>query len=117
MNNKEKLITQLLKAMQDQPMTRQDMADYLGVTVVFISKYITQLRQKKMIYIAYYERTTHGKPRSYYAVGDKPDAKTLPPIPVKDLQKKYRDRTRRMLTPTKVTPRMDVAASWMLNPC
>lgn len=117
MNRKEKLITELLNAMQKKPMTRQDMADYLGVTVVFISKYITELRQKKMIYIAYYERTTHGKPRSYYAVGDLPDAKTLPPIPVKDLQKKYRERTKHELTPRKITPKMDIAASWMLNPC
>ena len=117
MNNKQKLISTLLQAMQNQPMTRQDMADYLNVSVVFIAKYITELRQKKMIYISHFERTSHGKPKSYYAVGDLPDAKSLPPIPVKELQKKYREMNKRQLTPRKITPRMDIAASWMLNPC
>ena len=103
---------------KDEPYgSKKEMADYLGETVVFVSKYITELRKKKMIYIAYYKRTTHGKPKSYYAVGDLPDAKMLPPIPVKDLQKKYREMNKRQLTPQKITPRMDIAASWMLNPC
>lgn len=103
--------------MQLEPMTRQDMADYLNVSVVFISKYITELRQKKMIYICKYERTSHGKPKSYYSVGDLPDAKPLERIPVKELQKKYREQHKRELTPRKIVPKMDIAASWMLNPC
>jgi len=117
MNNKDKLIQKLLRALQAEPMDRVQMAHHLGVTVVFISKYITELRKKKMIYIAEYKRTHHGKPRSLYAVGDLPDAKMLPPIPARDLQKKYREMNKRQLTPQKIIPRMDIAASWMLNPC
>lgn len=117
MNNKEKLIAKLLKGLQENPMNRQEMADYLGVSVVFISRYITQLRQKKMIYVVRYERTVQGKPKSYYAVGDLPDAKTLDPIPMKVLQKKYREKTKREVKNSKFTPQMDVAASWMFNPC
>ena len=117
MNNKQKLITSLLRALQNKPMNRQEMADYLHVSVVFISKYITELRQKKMIYICRYERTPYGKPKSYYAVGDLPDVPTLKPIPAKILQKKYREMNKRQLVPRKIVPRMDIAASWMLNPC
>jgi len=117
MNRKQKLMEILLDELSKRPMNRQEMADFLNVTVVFISKYITELRNKRLIYIDHYQRTAHGKPKSFYRTGNLPDAKELPPIPQRILQKKYREEHRRILVPKKITPRMDVAASWMLNPC
>jgi len=117
MNRKQKLMEMLLAELAEKPMTRQEMADFLNVTVIFIAKYITELRQKHLIYIDHYQRTAHGKPKSFYRAGNLPDAKELPPIPQRILQQKYREQNKRVLVPRKIVPRMDIAASWMLNPC
>jgi predicted transcriptional regulator len=117
MNRKQKLLDALLYELSKRPMNRQDMADFLGVTVIFISRYITELRTKRLIYIEHYERTTQGKPKSFYKAGNLPDAPELPPIPMRVLQKKYREKTKRVLSPNKFQARMDIAASWMFNPC
>jgi hypothetical protein len=42
-------------------------------------------------------------------------APELPPIPQIQLQRKYREEKK--LRPKKFVPQMDVAASWMFNPC
>jgi len=82
MTRKELLQKKLLDQLAITPMTRTEMAEFLGVTVVFIARYITQLRDEKKIYIHHYERTPRHKPKSFYAAGDLPDAPELPPIPV-----------------------------------
>ena len=115
MNRKELLQKKLLIALAETPMTRVEMADYLGVSVIFIARYITQLRTANKIYIHHYQRTPRGKPKSFYAAGDMPDAPELPPIPQIQLQRKYREEKK--LRPKKFVPHMDVAASWMFNPC
>jgi len=115
MNRKELLQKKLLQQLSVTPMTRTEMADFLEVSVVFIARYITQLRTSKQIYLHHYERTPRGKPKSFYATGDLPDAPELAPIPQHELQKRYREATQ--LKPKKFSPRMDVAASWMFNPC
>lgn len=115
MNRKELLQKKLLTALAETPMTRIEMADYLGVSVIFIARYITQLRTAKQIYIHHYQRTPRGKPKSFYAAGNLPDAPELPPIPQIQLQRKYRQEKK--LRPKKFVPQMDVAASWMSNPC
>jgi predicted ArsR family transcriptional regulator len=116
MNKKKQLMDTLLDELSRRPMNRQDMADFLGVTVIFISRYITELRTKRLIYIDYYQRTPQGKPKSFYKTGNLPDAEELPPIPMRILQKKYREKTKRVLSPNKFQARMDIAASWMFNP-
>lgn len=115
MNRKELLQKKLLNALAETPMTRIEMADYLGVSVIFIARYITQLRTANKIYIHHYERTPRGKPKSFYAAGDLPDAPELPPIPQVQLQRKYREEKK--ARPKKFSPHMDVAASWMFNKC
>lgn len=115
MNRKELLQKKLLNALAETPMTRTEMAEYLGVSVIFIARYITQLRTAKQIYIHHYQRTPRGKPKSFYAAGDLPDAPELPPIPQVELQRRYRQEAK--TKPKKFVPQMDVAASWMFNPC
>jgi hypothetical protein len=117
MNRKELVQKKLLQQLSVTPMTRTEMADFLEVSVVFIARYITQLRTSKQIYIHHYERTPRGKPKSFYATGNFPDAPELAPIPQHELQKKYREASRGERKPKKFLPRMDVAASWMFNPC
>jgi len=116
MNNKKYYTEKLLSELAHTPMTRTEMADFLNVTVIFVARYITQLRASKQIYIHHYERTNNGKPKSFYAAGSFDDAEELPPIPQRILQQKYREETRKELKPNKFVPRMDVAASWMYNP-
>ena len=116
MTRKELLQKKLLERLAITPMTRTEMAEFLGVTVVFIARYITQLRDAKQIYIHHFERTPRHKPKSFYATGDLPDAPELPPIPQRELQKKYRKKEHGNSRPKKFSPRMDVAASWMFNP-
>lgn len=114
MNRKKLLQKKLLNALAETPMTRTEMAEFLGVSVVFIARYITQLRTSKQIYLHHYERMPRGKPKSFYATGNLPDAPELPPIPQHLLQKKYREHGN--TKPKKFVPHMDSAASWMFNP-
>jgi hypothetical protein len=116
MNRKELLQKKLLEQLSITPMTRTEMADFLGVSVVFVARYITQLRTSKQIYLHHYERTPRGKPRSFYATGNLPDAPELAPIPQHELQKRYREQAHGNSKPKKFSPRMDEAASWMFNP-
>jgi hypothetical protein len=117
MTRKELLQKKLLEELTHTPMTRTEMADFLGVSVVFIARYITQLRTAKQIYLHHYERTPRGKPRSFYATGNLPDAPELAPIPQRELQKRYREQTHGNTKPKKFVPHMDEAASWMKNSC
>jgi hypothetical protein len=117
MNNKKHLQAKLLNQLSHTPMTRQQMALFLDVSVIFIARYITQLRATKQIYISHYERTPNCKPKSFYAKGNLPDAKELKPIPQRELQKKYREQKHGNSKPKKFVPHMDISASWMKNPC
>jgi predicted ArsR family transcriptional regulator len=124
MNNKKEFIQRLLDELSHTPMTRQQMAMFLDVTVIFVARYITQLRASKQIYIERYERTPNGKPKAFYAAGDKPDAEELPPIPQRILQKNHREARRKEAElvhgntkPKPFKPKMDIAASWLKNPC
>lgn len=117
MNNKKELQKKLLNQLSHTPMTRQQMALFLDVSVIFIARYITELRATKQIYINHYERTPNGKPKSFYATGDLPDAEELTPIPQRELQKKYKEQRHGNSKPKKFVPHMDISASWMKNPC
>ena len=116
MNRKELLQKKLVEQLSITPMTRTEMAEFLDVSVIFIARYITQLRTSKRNYIHHYERTPRGKPKSFYATGDLPDAPELPPIPQHELQKRYREMRGGNKNPKKNQVRMDFAASWMRNP-
>jgi len=114
MDRKKLLQKKLLDELSHTPMTRTEMAEFLKVSVVFVARYITQLKSSKQIYLHHYERTPRGKPRSFYATGDLPDCEELAPIPQRELQKRYREHGN--TKPKKFEPHMDEAASWMFNP-
>lgn len=104
----------LLAKMEKTPMTGQQMAEFLKVNSKVISNYITELKYRKKIYVYEYVRTG-GTPKTYYKTGDLPNAERLEPLTKKD----YNDRFRMGMSnhrTVKFIPKMDIAASWMLNP-
>lgn len=117
MSNKAEMKEKLLNQLTHTPLTRQQMADYLGVSVIFIARYITELRASKQIYIARYERTPNGKPKSFYATGNRPDVEELAPVPQHVLRQRYKEKRKELAKPKKAQITMDLAASWMKNPC
>lgn len=119
---KDKRIEYLLDRMKAEPMNNHQMADLLCCSIKCVQKYITELRFKKMIYIEKYERRT-GSYGVYYMAGNKPDAERPAPLSQIEYNERYKARNARVtkfnekLTNFKFVPRMDIAASWLKNPC
>jgi len=115
---KSKKIEFLLSKMAVQPMNRHQMADAVKMNVKSVCKYITELRIKKKIHIARYERGNKGSYAVYYMTGNFPDV--IKPLPF--TQKEYNDRHKKRTgeferrTKIKFIPHPDYAAAWMFNP-
>ena len=107
---KEKKIQYLLLRMQKEPMNVHQMADAVKMTSKGVSKYITELRFKKMIHVARYDRNNIGAYTVHYMTGNFPDV--VKPLRL-DLPK-VREPIKRV--PNRFVPRPDVAASWLFNP-
>lgn len=118
----------LLKRMETEPMNVHKMGLFLGMSSRSTSKYITELRAAKKIYIAKYERTI-GQFATFYMTGNFPDAIR----PLAYSQTKYNEEARirrkkmdamqrhieKLKAKEKATfkPRPDIASAWMFNPC
>lgn len=119
---KEKRLEYLLDRMKSEPMNNHQMADAICCDLKCAQKYITELRFKKKIYIEKYERRS-GSYAVYYMAGNKPDAIRPEPISQVESNKRYKAKTARVtnfnekLGNYKFVPRMDIAASWLRNPC
>ena len=101
----------LLKHLETEGMEREEMAFYIGMSYKNFCKYATYLRQTKQIYICGYRGNT-----VLYMSGNKPDAKRPPASENAERVRAYKE-ARRLERTYKFVPRMDVAASWMMNPC
>ena len=116
MNKKEK-IEYLIERMKTEPMSRHQMADAVGMSVKSVCKYITEMRFFKKIHIYKYERTV-GQFTVFYMTGNQPDAQKLLAFSQDEYNKKYRLKPKEHVRrPARFTPRPDIAASWMFNPC
>ncbi len=121
---KEKRVAYLLDLMRKEPMNCHQMADAVNTNVKCVSKYITELKFKKKIYIAKYERRA-GAYGVFYMAGNLPDAIKPIPLSQKEYNERYKARNARVTKFNaekkaenfKFIPRMDIAASWMFNPC
>jgi hypothetical protein len=111
---KEKRIQYLLLRMQKEPMNVHQMADAVHMSHKSVSKYITELRLKKMIYIARYDRNSIGAYTVNYMTGNFPDVVKPVPLSQQEYNKRYKERTQRK--PNKFIPRPDYAAHWLFNP-
>ena len=101
----------LLKHLQTHGMEREEMAFFIGMRYKNFCKYATYLRQTKKIYICGYRGNT-----VLYMSGNKPDVKRPPASENAQRIREYRE-AKRLERTYKFVPRMDVAASWMQNPC
>jgi hypothetical protein len=79
------------------PMTQREMAEELGLDVDLLRGYIGALRQRRpgVLYVHSYRRDEDGGrlyPRALWAVGDKPDAKRIKPLPKAVYNKRGKDK-------------------------
>lgn len=107
--------------MQTQPMSIHNMADAVNMGSKSISKYLTELKMKKLIHIAKYERNSIGAYTVYYMTGNKPDAIKPVPLSQKDYNERYKAKANKpsrskSATYSKFIPRPDYAAHWLFNP-
>jgi len=109
--NTLKKLNILLKHLETHGMEREEMASFIGMQYKNFCKYATYLRKTKQIYICGYKGNT-----VLYMAGNKPDVKRPPATENAQRIKEYRE-ARKKERVYKFTPRMDVAASWMFNPC
>lgn len=118
MNQKElkkQRIEYLLARISKEPMNCHQMADAINISIKSFSKYLTELRFKKMVHIARYDRNSIGSYTVYYMAGNFPDVVKPLPLSQTEYNKKYKEKTKRP-KPSKFTPRPDYAAAWLFNP-
>ena len=118
MNQKElkkQRIDHLLKLMSVEPMNCHQMADAVNIGIKSFSKYLTQMRFKKLVHIARYDRNTIGSYTVYYMAGDFPDVVKPEPLGRAEWNRRYKEKTKRPKV-SSFTPRPDYAAAWLFNP-
>ena len=115
-DEKRKKVELLLDRMKTEPMNVHKMAEFLKMSPKSTSKYITELRFFKKIYIYKYERTI-GQPAVFYMTGNFPDAPKPLAYSQEEYNKKFRLKAREPVKRVyKFTPRPDYAAAWLFNP-
>lgn len=117
---KQERITYLLDRMSKEPMSIHQMADAVNMGMKSVSKYLTELRFKKKVHIAKYDRTSIGAYTVYYMTGDLPDAVKPVPLSQKEYNERYRAKSNKpsrskSAIHTKFVPRPDYAAHWLFN--
>ena len=114
---KQKRIQYLLLRMQKEPMNCHQMADSVNLSLKSFSKYLTEMRFKKMVYIDHYTRSEAGAYTVYYKTGNLPDAEKPLPFSQQEYNRRYKLKTREPLRRTQtVTVRPDFASAWLFNP-
>jgi hypothetical protein len=114
---KQKRIQYLLLRMQKEPMNCHQMADAVNLSIKSFSKYLTEMRFKKMVYIDHYTRSEAGAYTVYYKTGNLPDAEKPLPFSQQEYNRRYKLKTREPLRRIpKVTVRPDFASAWLFNP-
>ena len=114
---KQKRIQYLLLRMQKEPMNCHQMADAVNMSINSFSKYLTEMRFKKQVYIDHYRRSETGPCTVYYKTGNLPDAEKPLPYTQQEANRKYKLKKREPLRRIpKVTIRPDYAAHWLFNP-
>jgi hypothetical protein len=103
--------------MQKEPMNIHQMADAVNLSQKTFSKYLTEMRFKKLVYIAHYNRSATGAYTVFYQTGNLPDAEKPLPFSQQEYNRRYKLKTREPLRriPT-VTVRPDFASAWLFNP-
>lgn len=77
------------------PMTSTQLAEELGVSRPYARACVAYCKKQKKIFVLRYEREVvdgHLYPRAVYDLGNKPDARRLPPLPKHVCGKRYREK-------------------------
>lgn len=113
-DNKVKRIEHLLQLMQREAMSSQQMADAVNMGHKALSKYLTEMRHKKLVYIARYSDTANGARTVYYMTGNLPDV--VRPLPCTQAEYKERYKAKSSSKKKKFIARPDYAAAWLFHP-
>ena len=117
---KDQRLQFLLQKMSVEPLNRHQMADLINMNTESVSRYITELRFKKKIHIARYDRTDKGSYAVYYMTGNFPDVVKPVPLTQKEYNDRYKQKTaefeRRTQRKVKFVPHPDYASAWLFNP-
>ena len=118
MNQKElkkQRIDYLLQKLSKEPMNCHQMADAINVGIKSFSKYLTEMRFKKLVHVARYDRNTIGSYTVYYMAGNFPDVVKPIALGSAEWNKRYREKTKKV-KPSNFIPKPDFAAAWLFNP-
>jgi DNA-binding transcriptional regulator GbsR (MarR family) len=114
---KVKRIEHLLDLMKREPMSSQQMADAVNMSHKAFSKYLTEMRYKKLVHIARYSEATSGARAVYYMTGNFPDVVRPLPCTQQEYKKRYKAKLAGLSNKkTKFIPRPDYAAAWLFHP-
>jgi len=115
---KQKRIQYLLLRMQKEPMNCHQMADSVNLSQKTFSKYLTEMRFKKMVHIAHYNRSATGAYTVFYQTGNLPDAEKPLPFGQQEYNRRYKEKMypQSIRKPAKFIARPDYAAHWLFNP-
>jgi len=113
---KVKRIEHLLDLMKREAMSSQQMADAVNMGHKGFSKYLTEMRHKKLVYISRYSDTAGGARTVYYMTGDLPDVVRPLPFTQEEYKKRYKAKLSGMGKKNKFIPHPDYAAHWLFNP-
>jgi predicted transcriptional regulator len=115
---KQKRIQYLLLRMQKEPMNIHQMADAVNLSQKTFSKYLTEMRFKKLVYIAHYNRSATGAYTVFYQTGNFPDAEKPLPFGQQEYNRRYKAKMypNSIKKPATNNARPDFAAHWLFNP-
>jgi hypothetical protein len=104
--------------MQKEPMNCHQMADAVNLSHKSFTKYLTEMRYKKQVYITHYNRSATGAYTIFYQTGNLPDAEKPLPFSQEEYNRRYKEKMnpQSIRKPAKFIARPDYAAHWLFNP-
>jgi hypothetical protein len=117
MQSKEKRQTRIdgiLNLIRHEPMNRRQLAMATGFSLGTIDDYIYELKNQKLIYVAYWVRTI-GQMSPYWQSGNKLSAERPAPQTQNEANRKYKAKHSQQQEPVSKPIRKakrDIAASW-----
>jgi hypothetical protein len=102
----------ILNIIRHEPMNRRQLATHTGYSLGTIDDYIAELRRKKLIYVAYWIRTS-GQQSPYWQAGIKNSAERPAPQTQTEANRKHKAKKLGLTTlQSEFQPRRDISASW-----
>ena len=103
------------QALEHGPMSTAELCELLGQARVAINKSLRRLRNRKEVFISYYERQPEGRSGAfvpYYNLGHHYDAKQPEPLSIPERNKLYRKRHRARISARRYPKHMSALGVW-----